>query len=211
MKQVTNKELEQERINLEKEAKVMYRCMTSNDFDAHLQKLREEKRLNTADNIDLNQEIDSLEDSIPKQKQQTFLNTVLPVTATAIGGSIVANWMLSKGLLVGYSANDINDVIGMSFGGLAAGGFVGLVNSINYCTKPITKAIIKRQIAKKERKLAENERRNAAITYLEECLWKEEQRALNDEEDPATQIVNPYASQEVDGQISLFDYTNENI
>ena len=211
MKQVSNKEREQEKINIEKEAKVLYSGMPTIQFEAYLKKIREEKRLNSAENIDLQQEIYTLEDNKPVQKQQTVLNTVLPVAATAVAGSIVANILLSKGLLVGYTANDINDVIGMSFGGLAAGGFAGLVNSINYCTKPITKAIINRQIAKKERKLAENERRNAAITYLEECLYKEEQRCLNDEEDPTTQIVNPYTTCEDDGQISIFDYTNENI
>ena len=211
MKQDSNKEKEQERINIENEAKVLYSGMPTIQFEAYLKKIREEKRLNTAENLDLLDEIDTLEDKKPVQKQQTVLNTVLPVTATAVAGAVVANILLSKGLLVGYTANDINDVIGMSFGGLAAGGFAGLVNSINYCTRPLSRAIINRQIAKKERKLAQNIKRNEAIAYLEECLYKEEQRSLNDEEDPATKIINPNTMYEDDDQISIDDYTNENI
>ena len=211
MKQDSNKEKEQERINIENEAKVLYSGMPSIQFDAYLKRIREEKRLNTAENLDLLDEIDTLEDKKPVQKQQTVLNTVLPVTATAVAGAVVANVLLSQGMLPGYSANDINDMIGIGFAGLAAGGFAGLVNSINYCTRPLSRAIINRQIAKKERKLAQNIKRNEAIAYLEECLYKEEQRSLNDEEDPATKIINPNTMYEDDDQISIDDYSNENI
>lgn len=211
MKQSSNKEKEQERINIENEAKVLYSGMPTIQFEAYLKKIREEKRLNTAENLDLLDEIDTLEDEKPVQKQQTVLNTVVPVTATAVAGAVVANVLLSQGMLPGYSANDINDMIGVGFAGLATGGFVGLVNSINYCTRPLSRAIINRQIAKKERKLAQNKKRNEAIKYLEECLYKEEQRSLNDEEDPATKIINPNTMYEDDDQISIDDYTNENI
>jgi hypothetical protein len=208
MKQVTNKELEQERINIEKQAKVMYNGMASTQFDAQVQKMREEQRLLLAENKDLKKEIVDLNYKKPVNKPQTFVNTVLPTAATAVAGSIVAGWMLSKGMLPGYTASDINDMLGVGLAGLAAGGMAGLINSINYCTKPVTKAIINRQIAKKQKQIDANIRRNNAIVYMESCLWNEEQRSLNDEEDPSTILRDPNGTNEVEGQLDIDDYLN---
>lgn len=211
MKKVTNKELEQERINIEKEAKVLYSGMPTIQFEAYLKKIREEKRLNTAENQDLNEQIASLINKKPADKPETAANTVLPCIGTAIAGSIVASWLLANGMLPNVSANDINDSIGVGFAGFAAGGMAGLVNAFGYCTRPITKAIINRQIAKRQRKIAENQRRNTAINYLEECLWNEEQRSLNDEEDPTTVLRNPNADTEDENQINIDDYMSGRI
>ena len=209
MKQVTNKDLEQERINIEKQAKIMYNGMPSSQFDAQVQKMREEQRLILAENKDLANEIVELRNKKPTNKPETFVNTVLPTVATAVGGSIVAGWMLANGMLPEYNANDINDVLGVGLAGLGAGGFAGLVNSINYCTRPVTKAIINRQIAKRQKQIDANIRRNNAIVYMEECLWNEEQRSLNDEEDPSTVLRQPSTTYEEDDQITIDDYLNQ--
>ena len=209
MKQGTYKELEQERINIEKQAKVMYNGMASTQFDAQVQKMREEQRLLLAENKDLKKEIVDLNYKKPVNKPQTFVNTVLPTAATAVAGSIVASWMLSKGMIPGYTASDINDMLGVGLAGLAAGGMTGLINSINYCTKPVTKAIINRQIAKKQKQIDANIKRNNSIVYMEECLWNEEQRSLNDEEDPSTVLRQPSTTYEEDDQITIDDYLNQ--
>ena len=211
MKQGTYKELEQERINIEKQAKVMYNGMASSQFDTQVQKMREEQRLILAENKDLANEIVELRNKKPTNKPETFVNTVLPTVATAVGGSIVAGWMLANGMLPEYNANDINDVLGVGLAGLGAGGFAGLVNSINYCTRPVTKAIINRQIAKKQKQIDANIRRNNAIVYMEECLWNEEQRSLNNEEDPSTVLRQPSTTYEDDDQITIDDYLNQNM
>ena len=211
MKQVTNRELEQVKIKIENHAKIMYNGMASSQFDAQVKKMREEQRLLIAENKDLKKEIKDLEDRKPVNKPETALNTVLPTAATAVAGSIVAGWMLSHGMLPEYTASDINDVIGVGFAGVAAGGFAGLINSINYCTRPVTKAIINMKIAKKQKQIEENLRKNNSIVYMEECLWNEEQRSLNDEEDPSTVLKQPSTTYEDDDQITTDDYLNQNM
>ena len=112
-------------------------------------------------------------------------------------------------MLAGYTASDINDMLGVGLAGLGAGGMAGLINSINYCTKPVTKAIINRQIAKKQKQIDDNIRRNNAIVYMESCLWNEEQRSLNDEEDPSTVLRQPSTTYEEDDQVTIDDYLNQ--
>ncbi len=197
MKQIkpTKKELEQEKIDIEKRAKVMWNDMSSADYDACIQQMIEELRLNMAENEDLAEEIKKYCERKPKQKEPNVLNTSIPVILTALAGSIAANALISAGVFEpNLLSTDLNDLAGGTLAGLATGGITGLVNAGFNCTKPITRAIFDRQIAKRQRQLDKNHRRNNAITYLEECLEKEE--AISDAE---------FSTEEVDGQLSIDD------
>ena len=184
-KKPTHRELEAEKIAIEKQAKVMWNGMTSGDYDAYMQKVREERRLNWAENQDLVEEIKNYCDRKPHPKKADVINTGFPTLLTGLAGALIARILLENGVFEPtYMASDINDLIGVTLGGLGVGGITGLINSGFYCSKPITRAIFDRQVAKRQAKIDKNNRRNNAITYLEECLKKEEAAiddSMNDE------------------------------
>lgn len=191
-KKPTHRELEAEKIAIEKQAKVMWNGMTTIDFDAYVQKVQEERRLNWAENQDLTEQIKEYCDRKPQQKKPDVVNTGFPTLLTGLAGALVARILLENGAFEPtYMASDINDLIGITFAGLGAGGIAGLINSWGYCTKPITKAIVDRQIAKRQAKIDKNNRRNNAITYLEECLKKEEA------------VIDDSMNDELEGQLHL--------
>ena len=191
-KKPTHRELEAEKIAIEKQAKVMWNGMTTIDFDAYVQRVQEERRLNWAENEDLAEQIKDYCERKPQQKKADGINTGFPTLLTGLAGALVARILLENGVFEPtYMASDINDLIGVTFGGLGVGGIAGLINSGFYCAKPITRAIFDRQIAKKQAKIDKNNRRNNAITYLEECLKKEEA------------AIDSSIDDELDGQLHL--------
>lgn len=207
----TNRELEAEKIAIEKQAKVMWNGMTSGDYDAYMQKVREERRLNWAENQDLAEQIKYYAQKKPNQKKPNGLNTGLPVVLSAIAGATVARVLIETGSLEpSLLASDINDLLGVTFAGFGAGGIMGLINAGFNCSKPITRAIFDRQVAKRQRKINANKRRNDAITYLEECLKKEEAASASEftDEDYFTALANTTGETlskgaELEGQLEL--------
>jgi hypothetical protein len=214
-KKPTNKELEEEKIAIERQAKVLYGGTPMSEFNGYMHRVREERRLNWAENQDLADEIKRYKQKKPNQKEASGLNTGLPVVLSAIAGAAIGNALVQTGAVEpNFMASDMNDVLGFTMASMAAGGVTGLINSICYCTKPITRAIYDRQIAKRQRKLDANNRRNNAITYLEECLKKEEASHLAeftdttlDNEDTTT--AKPVRRVEVPGQMEIDDMDDE--
>ena len=207
----TKRELEAEKIAIEKQAKVMWNGMTSGDYDAYMQKVREERRLNWAENEDLVEEIKNYCDRKPHPKKPNGINTGLPVVLSALAGATVARVLIETGSLEpSLLASDINDLLGVTFAGFGAGGIMGLINAGFNCSKPITRAIFDRQVAKRQRKINANKRRNDAITYLEECLKKEEAASASEftDEDYLTALANTTGKTlskgaELEGQLEL--------
>ena len=175
----TKRELEEEKIAIERQAKVLYGGTPTSEFNGYMHRVREERRLNWAENEDLADEIQKYNQKKPNKKEPNSINTALPVVLTALAGAAIGNALVTSGTVEpSFMASDMNDVLGFTSASMAAGGIVGLINSIAYCTKPITRFIYDRQIAKRQSKLDANNRRNNAITYLEECLKKEESAHL---------------------------------
>lgn len=196
MKNLTksNKELEAEKIAIEKQAYLLYNKVPSTEFDAYMQNVNEEFRLNIAENKDLVNEINSYISKKPTKQKPDFYNTGIPTFLTATAGGLLARILIDSGALEpNYVAANLNDLAGITLYGLAGGGIVGLIISLNYCTKPITRAIINKKIAKREAKIQKNKNRNSAISYLKECLEKEE----------ASTNTSEFSKAEIDGQLEL--------
>ena len=150
MKPMTNKEIEQENINIEKQAYALSHCTTDIDYQTIKQRNEEELRLYKAENQDRYDKIDDLEDKKPIIKT-TNLNQHIttPTIATSVIGGLIAAGLIHTGALEPtYMANDINDKIGVILAGLGVGGFTGLINSICNCARPLTNAVIKFKINK---------------------------------------------------------------
>ena len=207
----TKRELEAEKIAIEKQAKVMWNGMTSGDYDAYMQKVREERRLNWAENQDLAEQIKYYAQKKPNQKNPNGVNTGLPVVLSAIAGATIGRVLVETGALEpNFLATDLTDILGVTFASMAAGGITGLINAGFNCAKPITRAIFDRRISKRQRKLDANNRRNEAISYLEECLKKEEAASASEftDEDYFTALANttgetPSKGAELEGQLEL--------
>ena len=178
MGKITYKELEQEKINIEKKAKELYNGATVAEYNAYTQALDEEYRLNIAEDRDLASIIKHLKSKQPVQKDPDAVNTGLPILASTVVGGAIGSFLLEHGAFdPNFVATDPNDVIGVLLGGAALGGIAGFINSVCNCTKPITSAIIKHKLNKTQKKLDTNKRRNRAIEYMQECLRNEEKQS----------------------------------
>ena len=211
----TKRELEEEKIAIEKQAKVLYGGTPASEFNGYMHRVREERRLNWAENQDLIDEIKRYKQKKPNKKEPNSINTALPVVLSALAGAAIGNALVTSGTVEpSFMASDMNDILGFTSASMAAGGITGLINSVCYCTKPITRVIYDRQIAKRQRKLDANNRRNNAITYLEECLKKEKASHLAeftdttlDNEDTTT--AKPVRRVELPGQMEIDDMDDE--
>ena len=172
--------------------------MAKLDFIAYIQGLKSDYKSNLAENKKLKKQISNISKRSAK-KEVTLDNIGISVIAGAVLGPLAAAALLQNGVFEpNYSYDNMSDSLAIASYGMAFGSGFCVANTLGNCAKPITRIIAKHRIAKKQRQIDQNLRKNAVISYIQERLQNQ----------PNPSNLDTSTSKQLDDQLEIEEMQN---